>query len=123
MISFTKDIETFIPNVNKDLVVVIGVIPNRYGLSLKIFRNKKEVKYSDKLLDDTGHYYSSNYVDRTIYSFAYRQCPDKLLWIKTKIELKLPIDKRPALYIQSRYDMTLKELDEFIEKYEPERTI
>jgi len=125
MINFTKDIETFIHDKNKKLEIVFGLIPNRYGLSLKIFLTKNKVKFSRDLVDyDTGEKFEGYYKDLYVYNFAYRQAGlEKFYWIRNRTDIRLSLDGEAQKYILENYDMTLKELDKFIEKYEPERII
>ena len=124
MISFTKDIVTFIPDRNKKLERVFGLMPNRYGLSLMIFLTKNKIKFSKDLIDhDTGEKFEGYYKDLYVYNFAYRQSPERFHWIRNRTDVRLSLDREAQKYILENYDMTLKELDEFIEKYEPERII
>jgi len=91
-ISFTKDIERFSFSRNKSFEIVIGIVKSTFGLTLKVVRTNKDVKFTKDLINhNTGVSYAGSYRDRNISSYYWRKHNDgTVVKGKSKIFVRLP---------------------------------
>jgi len=93
-ISFTKDIEIFNFSENRNFEIVIGLVKSTFGLTLKIVRTSKGIKFAKDLINhNTGILYAGSYRDRNISSYYWRRHNNGTI-VKgiSKILIRLPVN-------------------------------